>query len=566
MDSTAKKLKEYRKIIRRGVLYITLLILFFIFDKPLLDWFFGGESLLEAFTHYDYSGKEWLIWGMYFLCLFYIVLNHWINGFAKNRILSDVVIVVAGIYYVAVRCKTFSIGDHEIYIGSFSCPPWAKYMDVIFIPCIYSIVNGVCSVIKKKSLSSDSYWKNDKPLDENEPDKYFRTKLVSEVAKQINTFSDKTNSFTVGIVGPWGSGKTTFLNRLQKEVETGPNLVLQFNPWQYPPEISLSEAFLKEVNEKMEKYTFRDSSISDYLHKLLGNNNSFLKVAINGFFPVQSIDQLHKEIKASMRQSKKRLIVFMDDIDRLQFKEVYEVLTIIRNVGDLPNTIFILAYDKEYLVKVLEATMKENSREYLSKFFQVEYELSKISSELIVEELIGEIQEKFPDLMKERDTAFIASDNISEFEDIKKVIQNIGGLQLIKNHREVVRFINALSITWALLKNEVLFTNFFQLELLRLKYGNVYSRIKNLDSRFISDTGSFYILNSNVQEELEKLVSDRDDRKYVMRLLKNVFPNLNEDNLEFTMAVNNKLRFPLYFKNDIIDNISINELTSLRNG
>ena len=217
-----------------------VLFLFFIFDKPLLNWLFGKVKLLEAFINYDYSGKGWLIGVTYVLYFFYIALNHMITGWARNRIFTDVVIILAGVYYLIVRYKTISIGDYDFYFRSFSWSSQVKYMDIVILPFLYSICNFVSSLIKKELLRSDSYWRNDKPLDKNESDKYFRSKLVSEVAKQINTFSDETNSFTIGIVGPWGSGKTTFLNHLEKDVENAQNLILHFNPWQYPTEINLS--------------------------------------------------------------------------------------------------------------------------------------------------------------------------------------------------------------------------------------------------------------------------------------------------------------------------------------
>ena len=91
------------------------------------------------------------------------------------------------------------------------------------------------------------------------------------------------------------------------------------------------------------------------------------------------------------------VFVFIDDIDRLEREEVFEVLRLIRNTADLNNTIYLVAYDKEYVTTVLEEKNIKDAASYLEKIFPVEVHLPKVEDNLIWETLYGDLncQERF---------------------------------------------------------------------------------------------------------------------------------------------------------------------------
>lgn len=607
-NNTNELTQEYfgLKLARKGLVVLLILISFLIFDKPFLDFLFGGKKFITALVKYNYSEVEFAIGSLNILLLFILIISAWISYLTNkcyrdyNRLSFDFGIILFGLYYTLMfRNESFILGELSFSLGQFSGLS-LKYTDIfVYSTGAYSLFNlYVCvshNISEGLKCNKELLWRNDNPKETFEDDEFGRKKIAEKIAEQICKFNDEKNSFSIGLVGPWGSGKTTFLYQIKEELNkqsgNDKNLLINFNPWQYPNKTSLTEAFLCEIKINLRPHTPIVGNMSDYINHLFKNNGSLWKVVINTFFPTRGIDKLQESIKQSILQSKKRLIIIIDEIDRLQGEELYEILTIIRNVGNLPNTVFILAYDKDYLIEALKDSIS-NPQEYLSKFFQVEFALSKIKTEFISTELIKRIKKAFPNLLPVKSTNQVSSQNEKQFEDIEKLIQSIRGKDLLKNIRDLNKLLNALVINWPILDNEVSFRDYLNLEILRLKYGNVYTLIKYKDNRFLNKVNGSYIFgidssqseNGNISEpkvlpedkldlQLIEFIRDSNDRKIVIYLLLDLFPDNSKGTeilrelrgipKDFDKSVRNALRFDQYFQNDI-DGISLSELNKLR--
>lgn len=603
-----ENIKYYCETARKIIVILFFYLIIVIFDKPLMDFIWGDQKILNAFCLYDYSKKEWLIGILNFIVLVYFILvsfdkKRFIGHiYDYSKIFSDVTILLISVYYLSIRNEIYQLGGISFRVANYTNISNLKYVDLfIGIITINSILNLAYCFYFPRSHHNSSIWVNDGPLEnfDNDNDLYSRKDLALKISEQINQFSDHSNSFTLGIVSPWGTGKTSFLNQIKVELENKnknekykSNLILNFNPWQYPDETNLTKVFLREIEIKLRRYIFSDRYFNDYINQLFKNNKSFLNIFFNAVLPTKNIEELHNSIKKSILKSKKRFVIFIDDIDRLQSNEIYEILTIIRNIGNLPNTVFVLAYDKDYLLKTLEDKIKD-PQEFLSKFFQVEFSLSKIQSETLKLELFDCIDIAFPDLFFSNKTSSQTSTRASDFEGN----YNMLGLALLKNHRDIIRLMNAIKIIWPVFKNEILFIDFLKLEILRLKYGNVYTKIKNKDSEFINlydDTCVFTSTKFNIilmptghnkSEEvkhpestiLKKLVLDNNDTDTIMLLLGSLFPlpikgdelydsadasGNNDDHLS-KRAVKYHGAFNYYFQN-AITGISLTDLNNLR--
>ena len=88
------------------------------------------------------------------------------------------------------------------------------------------------------------------------------------------------------------------------------------------------------------------------------------------------------------------VFMFIDDIDRLEREEVFEVLRLIRNTGDISNIVYVVAYDKQYVTCVLEEKNIKDAHSYLEKIFNVEVHIPKIEDEFIWTDLKTEIDKQ----------------------------------------------------------------------------------------------------------------------------------------------------------------------------
>ena len=562
-------------ILQRLVMLLFVFVIFFIFSQPLLDFCLGGfKNVTATFSAYDYTLRQSAILLLFVITIFWlglIVLNrfklhsHVVNA---SSFIPDVGMILIGIGYLYIRSQTFTLNGIPMSLAGFTWLPSIKYTDILLIPILFSACNisGILiNRFRRPGKPAPSKWSNDKPLEDKAHDKYFRSQLASSIANEINRLFDPGHSFSVGIVGPWGSGKSTFLKYIENEIKRSrTNIIIHFNAWQYPGQTDLSEAFLQEVERNLRPYSISAGRyINQYIHRLFNGNSSLWNVFMNALFPAPDTKSLHQSMKEVIRESGKKLIVFIDDIDRLQSREVYEILTIIRNIGDLPNTLFVLAYDKDYLTKILDKTIVE-PQEYLSKFFQVEYALGKIDEQKIQDELVRQLQVAFPNLKNRKHNTRPATDNIDEQIDIPVLIQTLEARPLLKTRRDIIKLLNNIQVTWPLFQNEIRFKDFLNLEIFRLKYGNVYTKIKYSNASFIQLKENAWTFISTSKENLTELVPSENDRKVVHNILTSLFPDTTNHANTDNLSVNNALRFDLYFLNQLAEHVSYRDLITLR--
>lgn len=552
-------------------LFIGLLIILIVdapFAKILVSNF---KSITEVIFDYDFTQNEneiIVIWGISLLLFFWSLYKSRKQFFDGKIASKDLIIIFIGIYYLIIRNNSFTYLTNVIELSSFSFIQSVKHLDIIFIFPINSLLRLAPFILSIRKMKTNSFWQNDKPIEPNDQDNYSRKRLALEISNQVNSFSDNL-SFSIGIVGSWGSGKSSFLKMIKNKVKKcQSNIVFEFCPWSYPEEKELSMAFLQELEIQLRQNSFGSlRSINRYIGRLFENNGNFLSVFRKAFFPSKNLEEIKNDVAGSIENSGKRIVVIIDDIDRLRCSEVYEVLTIIRNIGNLPNMVFILAYDKDYLLKIMSDKI-DDPQEYLSKFFQAEYALSKIPISSIKESLFTKLSISLSQCAKDKEIRLCRLDNkkIESLENkLKDVVNKLKGIELLHSERDVIKLMNAFNINYPLLSDEVILSDYLELEILRLKYGNVYSKIKHFDFSFLKRNNNLIYLNFTDLNSFPKIdFLTESDTKKIYKVLDEIFPKATATFSYSDFSLSSSLGFDLYFQNDIIGNISKSEIIKLR--
>lgn len=222
--------------------------------------------------------------------------------------------------------------------------------------------------------------------------------LVPKLVKQ-----KFVKAFSIGIIGPYGNGKSSLVNHLRDkfDIELGTQRfeIIDFLPaYSHKPE-QISTDFFTLLASSLKKYHGSlNQSMLSYAAKLieLGVNGKkdiqgLLKPA-DWFSEKKSAIQTYEDLKKIFTQIDIKIIVIIDDVDRLGKEEIFEVLRLIRNTANFPNTIFIVAYDKDYVVKTIDQNLM-----YLDKYFQYELfvpphrseELLQAFSEMVLRNKMG---------------------------------------------------------------------------------------------------------------------------------------------------------------------------------
>lgn len=239
----------------------------------------------------------------------------------------------------------------------------------------------------KLSIStSDAY-----PLYNDQPsniDSYGRSTsarlLISKIFSTFTTQQQQGSdgALVININEAYGAGKTTFLKIIEQELTTSyqdQHILINFRPWLCESE----QAIIRELFTLLGNQLDIDSVKSDlrqYLHLLLLQTEQIVPAELKPFYTLiphklsnKTLQQLHDDIKIALQHIDRPIIVTIDDVDRLQEKELTAVLKLIRDTADFPNIFYIVAADNSHLEVMLHNQGIENPAVFLQKFFNLDF-------------------------------------------------------------------------------------------------------------------------------------------------------------------------------------------------
>ncbi|MDA1054903.1 MAG: P-loop NTPase fold protein [Planctomycetota bacterium] len=220
----------------------------------------------------------------------------------------------------------------------------------------------------------------DAPITNPGFDRLDRMAFVRSFAEAIRA-AEGTDSVVLALAGPWGSGKSSLLNLVAGELEaTAPEqqpLVIRFNPWWFSGSGRLVAAFLQQVAAAVSRPAVKDALGGatvglDHLAEIIAAPGAPVSSADPAS---RDIELIRHEVNSIFRNSKRRILVFMDDIDRLTPEEMTQLLLIVRAVADFPNTTYVLSFDYEVVVKAIGDKLGVDGRTYLEKVVQLQIDV-----------------------------------------------------------------------------------------------------------------------------------------------------------------------------------------------
>lgn len=363
-------------------------------------------------------------------------------------------------------------------------------------------------------------------IDNNEDDIPESLKeYAGEIVSRLLETDIKKHSFSLGVTGEWGQGKTTFLEELKKKIGDDADIV-DFNPWMCSsPEQVTSDFFTSLRHQLSNKYSMLSSPIKDYAKYVnnvaLAPNPNF---SLEAMLPVkqESLFEKKKVLSEQFSTLPKPVVVVIDDVDRLERDEVFEVLRLIRNTADLSNIIYMVAYDREYVTDVLKGKDIKDASAYLEKIFPVEVHLPKVEEHLVWNTLEKEIRaqcsigDNFADSLFKR----LGSDD-------KELI-----LRVLDNYRRAKRFARLYMLNMAYLhqqtKNELKLLDVFWLELLQMYDKKTYNVLADEPDVLLFNDGEKYrikegILSTTIIDENIKYEGETFWREETPKILDKMF-------------------------------------------
>ncbi len=379
-------------------------------------------------------------------------------------------------------------------------------------------------------LNKDKYSLYDEPIQFLEQDLLGREKFIEDLQKGIKSlpFDD---SFVFGLYGSWGEGKTSVINLLKNKFKDSKDyLIVNFDPWNFKDEEAILAAFYNKIEQSLSKKFILTGSKKTFMmyQNLISMGLSQTGITINFSDTKESIEEIRQRIESYIAKTKRKIIIFIDDIDRLQPKEILLVFKLVRLSANFKNTIFLLAFDQDIVHNYFKIDLNIDS-EFLEKIVQKPISLPAIEQQYIDQFLDNHIEKLFDELV-------ISKERRGKFEKDFSAIYRRQIVKFFKTLRRAKRYLNGLRSTLPTIKNEVNLHDFLILEVIRVFCSRLYSDIRNNPWFYIPSKWSteVYFLSpfSNLEEDkkyklikehIEKLIENEKEGEVLKELLKDIF-------------------------------------------
>ncbi len=242
---------------------------------------------------------------------------------------------------------------------------------------------------QKDDSASDSF--HDSPIKRPEEDSLGRGAFVDWMFQRIKEYQSQ-HSLVIGLDGGWGDGKTSVLNLLKRKLrrERDGIVLVDFNPWYFNDESLLVKEFFRTISlELCDRYLI--PHLSQYMRsivKLLQATTGSIGPIGLGFQLAPStvadeILDLKNKVQNSLRSLDKKVVMIIDDLDRLTPEELRLVFKLIRLCGDFHKFIYVLSFDREVICDLLRKAEVPQPQAFLEKIIQMDVQLPEVEKKKI---------------------------------------------------------------------------------------------------------------------------------------------------------------------------------------
>ncbi len=336
----------------------------------------------------------------------------------------------------------------------------------------------------------------DRPSANPQDDLFGHAPFAENLANSICRYQGN-DGLVLALYGPWGSGKSTVLSYVRHYLELCPEaeqpVIVTFNPWWFSGQENLARAFLGQLQAvlpvKSDKFKKLGVLLGDFsegvgglidLSGMTGGAGSKIGKLIGMVSKrkPKDVPALKSEISKILRDAGKRILIVIDDIDRLTPEEIRQLFTVIKALADFPNVVYLLAFDREVAARAIEQQSGMPGERYLEKIIQVPFELPPVDRVALRAALFKRLDEVLGDTS---DGLFDQSYWTNAFHD--------GIDPLIQVPRDVIRFTNTLSVTYPAVRGEVNPVDFIALEAFRVFLPSLYDVIRTNQDKFSGHSG-----------------------------------------------------------------------------
>ncbi len=362
----------------------------------------------------------------------------------------------------------------------------------------------------------------DRPIQKSEQDRLGRSVFAKYLARCI---LDHTNpdSFVIGLYGGWGTGKTSLINLTLEELNFAASnmfddekpIILNFSPWSYSGQQQLIYSFFRRLSSEIRRSPYVQNSekiinllelyISFFTHlpiprALRAKQNMMTKLTkpritkdeAYGWESGRDLTQVKAELNELLRKQKHKMIIFIDNIARMEDSEIKQIFQIAKSMGDFVNTVYVLAIDKEQVIRAMDYLHGGGGADYLEKVVQLPFDVPEICQENLENILLDrlyQIVKTAPENMW--DSAYWADLYYSTLK------------YFFNNCRDITHYVNTLSFSYSRVQELVNPVDFFAIVAIAVFEPHVFDGIRDNKDLFTDFVSNVF------EEDEEKRIEDK---------------------------------------------------------
>lgn len=382
----------------------------------------------------------------------------------------------------------------------------------------------------------------------------------------------------------WGAGKSSLKNLIMEilEARRGSAKWLDFNPWQWGDGDAITAALFSQMASKLggehsPEAHARAKALRKYGSILVGGSTALKgagdeKLGLAAWTPVlllglagigvnlpglpittfvsyallggafifalgnllklagadrsgEPLSSVRGDLEKRLKLLRGPLIVFVDDIDRLEPEQIRMLIRQVKVNANLPNVVFVLLFQPSIVIKALNGVSDGSGADYLEKIVQANFDLPAVSPDKI----FSIFMEQLAPLIER----LAAPEN--GFTQVRWGNILLGGVKpSVRNLRDARRLLSSVAIHLPMHQGEGAFEvnviDFVALEALRVFEPGLHTAIANnkalfLQSSRFSDDRAGPANKTAIDEIVEKVVAVR--REASIALLKELFPQIS---------------------------------------
>lgn len=371
------------------------------------------------------------------------------------------------------------------------------------------------------------------------------------------------DGFVVGLQARWGMGKSSAVNLCLEQVrkiDAGKSddeqIVIQaFNPWFYSGVDHLTTGYLTALGDAVEKvleprqiglFVRSWRWLKNLAKKISGHSDALgattagmvtlfsggtaaplsgaikgtIVSALKGKPTPNDLSKRFRKLVGQLGRKHGRVLLVIDDLDRLDPKDLRQVLSLVKTFGNLDGVTHLLVYDREIVDSALsESRPDQYGRRlpsYREKIVQAEFDLPNATHQGLSYLIERGIQ---PLIVNEPEF-----DNLTWY-----YAKRLALYTYLRSPRDVVRFTNGLSVIWPSVAGEAYFPDLFVLELWRLFDPEFYDCIR--ENKAVMTGSEESSIGSAERKAVIESIIERIPvarRKQVLNCVVRLFPNVRE--------------------------------------